>query len=110
MRIVTLILCFLAPVWTVFAQNPEPGRRQFENRCAGCHGGDANGGEHGPGILERIAAKSNQELVAFIRAGSPANGMPAFNLPGAELREIIAFLRTLAPEKRPEVRLKIQLT
>ena len=36
--------------------------------------------------------------------------MPAFNLPGAELREIIAFLRTLAPEQRPEVRLKIQLT
>src|SRR5438874_4686261 len=107
MRVSAILLLLFLPA---LAQGPEAGRRQFESRCAVCHGGDANGGEHGPGIVNRLAAKNNQELVAFIRAGAPAKGMPAFDLPGPELREIITFLRTLAPEQKPELRLKVQLT
>jgi alcohol dehydrogenase (cytochrome c) len=107
MRFSALLLLSFLPA---FAQDAEAGRRQFENRCAGCHGGDANGGEHGPGIVTRLATKNNQELAAFIRTGSPANGMPGINMPGGELRDVIAFLRTLAPEPQPEVRLKVQLT
>ena len=49
-----------------------PGRRQFESRCARCHGGDATGGESGPDIVTQIAARSEAELAAFIREGRPA--------------------------------------
>ena len=82
------------------AQIPDAGRREFDSRCARCHGADATGGESGPGILTQIAARSDAQLAAFIRQGSPAKGMPAFALADAEMNELVPFLRSLAPISR----------
>ena len=86
-----------AVLWAsaALAQAPEPGKRQFETVCASCHGGDGNGGEHGPAIVTRLALRRDDELAAFIHDGLPGAGMPGFPLPDPEMRSLIAFLRTL---------------
>ena len=79
------------------AQTAEAGHRQFDARCAGCHGGDALGGEHGPAIVGRLRELDEAQLVTILRQGLPNRGMPAFNLSDAELRDLLAFLGTLRP-------------
>ena len=115
----TLSLFFLAALGIAqfniaHAQNTDAGRLQFENRCARCHGGNAMGGESGPAIVTQIASRSDAQLTAFIREGSPAKGMPAFALPESEMKELVPYLRTLAPMSRNApatvVRRKVQTT
>jgi alcohol dehydrogenase (cytochrome c) len=89
-------LLFLLARWGA-AQVPEAGHRQFDARCAVCHGGDAMGGEHGPAIVGRLAALDNAQLATLIRQGLPNRGMPSFDLPDEELRDLVTFLGTLRP-------------
>ncbi len=89
-----LPVCAL-PVCGLYAQAPEAGRKSFEDRCSGCHGSDGNGGELGPPIARRIAARSDSEITKVITEGITSRGMPANKLPDAEMKEIIRFLRTL---------------
>jgi alcohol dehydrogenase (cytochrome c) len=86
-----------------FAQDADAGGRAFEGRCGGCHGGDGNGGEHGPSIAAGIAARDDQQLATVIRNGFPSGGMPGFSLPDGEVKELIAFLRTLRPPAGQEL-------
>lgn len=78
-----------------FGQAPDSGRKQFESHCAACHGGDGNGGELGPGIVERARNRSDQDLAALIRAGFPVAGMPAFKVTDAEMPLLVGYLRSL---------------
>ena len=93
-------LAFQAVLATAWAQAPD-GRGTFQVRCSGCHGTDGNGGEHAPTILPVLAAKSDEELTAIVRDGVPRKGMPAFKqLPEAEMRSLVTFMRTIAPRRR----------
>lgn len=87
----------LAPA--AFGQAPVtgPGKQTFDTRCARCHGPEGGGGELGPSIVRGIGSRSNQDLRAFITAGSPSRGMPAFPLATEEMTPLVTFLRTLAP-------------
>jgi mono/diheme cytochrome c family protein len=38
-----LISAFASAHWAVAADRPDPGRREFMNSCAACHGADAKG-------------------------------------------------------------------
>ena len=76
------------------------GRQLYETRCARCHGGDATGGESGPNIVQQIDARDDAALAAFLRTGKPATGMPAFDLPPAEMTSLVTHLRTLVPFSR----------
>jgi len=86
------------------------GRRDFENRCARCHGGDATGGESGPGIVTQIASRSDTELAAFLREGRPAKGMPAFPLANDEMTALVSYVRSLAPMSRNAPRTVVRRT
>src|SRR5271169_6268714 len=97
MRFCFTILLFSA---LAQAQPPDPGRRQYETRCARCHGGDATGGESGPNIVAQLDARNDQDLAAFLRTGRPANGMPAFDLAASDMNELVRYLRTLQPVSR----------
>src|SRR5580693_10804422 len=77
------------------AQAPDPGRIAFESRCARCHGGDGTGGESGPNIVSQIDSRNDADTIAFLRAGRPASGMPAFNLAAGEMNNLVRYLRTL---------------
>ncbi|HEY2845003.1 MAG TPA: c-type cytochrome, partial [Bryobacteraceae bacterium] len=110
-----LPVCFTFAVCAALAQNPDAGRATYDTRCARCHGGNATGGESGPDIVAQVAGRTDTELAAFLRQGRPANGMPAFDLPGAEMTGLVAFLRTLAspiPRNAPPalVRMTVQTT
>ncbi len=99
MPCLSLLFAILA-AGSAAAQNLDAGRRQFESRCARCHGADATGGESGPAIVTKIANSSEAELAAIIREGRPGKGMPAFALSGQEMKDLAPYLRSLAPMSR----------
>ncbi|HEY8551537.1 MAG TPA: PQQ-dependent dehydrogenase, methanol/ethanol family [Vicinamibacterales bacterium] len=79
------------------ASDPHDGRREYEARCASCHGLDGAGGGHGPSILDlrRPRATTREALRDLIRNGIPEAGMPGFPLPDAELDALAAYVAVL---------------
>jgi mono/diheme cytochrome c family protein len=75
----------------------QAGKKQFEARCAGCHGLDGAGGEHGPDIVDTQHPRSRSEeaLRDIIRNGIRDAGMPAFQLPDRDLHQLVAFVLSL---------------
>jgi putative heme-binding domain-containing protein len=74
------------------------GRKSYESHCSMCHGLDARGGEHAPGIANsrEVQGKSDKALFQIIRGGLPAAGMPSFpTLPENEVESVVKYLRTL---------------
>lgn len=90
---------FLLPA-PAAAQDRDPGRRAFETRCGRCHGGDGNGSEMGPPIVQRLRARDDRQLAALVREGIPLRGMPPSVIDEAELTALVRFLRTI--EREPE--------
>src|SRR5258708_19073144 len=91
----------LAAVWL---NGQEPGKRRFDTMCAGCHGAGGTGGERGPALVGREAARAHTvaELRDIIRNGIPAAGMPSFQLAAARLDELAAYVHGLhAPAAEP---------
>src|SRR5215470_8393498 len=95
----------LFPLVALFCQlaqsQDNPGRVIFETRCARCHGSDGNGGERGPAIRNRLAVRTNPQLVTLIRQGLPG-GMPPIAVSDAEMEPLTRFLRSLQPRQRRE--------
>src|SRR5438105_9633827 len=91
------LIAFVAVAGAAAAQDPA-GRSIFVSRCAGCHGTDGNGGELGPAITNRVPMRGDPDLIAVIRDGIPAAGMPSFAaLTASESADLVRFLRTLQP-------------
>ena len=103
MRVATAVLCTVLGSRAAAAQSPDPvsdaGRRGYDGACSRCHGGDGNGGEHAPGIVARLALRSDEGLAALVRDGLPAAGMPGFPISDGEMRALVAHLRTLRPAR-----------
>lgn len=75
------------------------GRKSYETHSAMCHGLDARGGEHAPGIVNSrdVQEKSDKALFGIIRGGIPAAGMPSFRtLPENEIEAMVKYLRSLS--------------
>lgn len=88
---------FLLGGLAAIAQAPDAGKRAYMARCTGCHGEDGSGGGHGPGILnvKTPRATSRAAIVALIKNGIPAAGMPAFSLPQPEIEGITDYVQIL---------------
>ena len=94
---------------TVFAQ--DAGRQEYMTRCAACHGADGNGGERAPGIVSRLAARSDSQLSELIRQGLPGAGMPGYDLAPESMAALIGYMRALRPARYvPPQTLKIETT
>jgi alcohol dehydrogenase (cytochrome c) len=102
MRAITLTLALVSILGIAHAQGA--GQGTYEQRCSRCHGSDATGGESGPNIVQKLAARDDTELQAFIRTGRPATGMPAFNLAPNEMDQLVLYLRILAPTSRAQTK------
>jgi cytochrome c oxidase cbb3-type subunit III len=79
-------------------QSLAQGRQLFENRCAGCHGVDARGGERGPDIAKDSKAQGHTDavLTQIIHDGIPSAGMPAFRtLDAVSIKSLIGYMRFL---------------
>jgi len=72
------------------------GANLYSARCITCHGaqGDAIGGVNLRSGKFRNAI-TDRDLAGFIRAGSPAAGMPPFALDDTDMAGIIAYLRNM---------------
>jgi PQQ-dependent dehydrogenase (methanol/ethanol family) len=84
------------------AQRADSGRQEFAARCAGCHGVDGAGGEHGPDIVDvpeqggsGIATLTPALLRQVVTHGIPGAGMPAFTLTPAQLDAVAAYVMAL---------------
>ena len=110
MRISIFVLGSLLAGWSLLAQDIDPGRRLFENRCATCHGADGNGGPMGPPITSRLASREARQLAALIREGLPARGMPPSQVADPEMAYLLRFLRTIQQRAlgRPVVHMTVQ--
>ena len=111
MRLSKFLLCLVTVC--VYAQSPDAGRKLFENRCSGCHGADGNGGELGPPIARRAAARTDVELAKVVTEGIATRGMPPNKLADGDMKDLIRFLRTLRGRgfgMMQPVRAKIQTT
>ena len=99
MRVAAFLCAALLAGQIAEAQAPAArGQQTFVSRCAGCHGTTGNGGELGPAIAARIPTRTDQDLTTLFREGLPTAGMPSFSaLTGAEVTDLIGFLRTLRP-------------
>src|ERR1700677_4736113 len=89
------------PCWVLLRAGvalAQDGRLDFARRCSVCHGADGHGTERGPNLAKsrRVRSRSLDELRAVIRDGIPAAGMPAFDLPPAELDVLTALVRSLS--------------
>src|SRR5260221_10436470 len=75
----------------------QEGRLVFGTRCSVCHGTDAHGTARGPSLAgnREVRARSIGELREVIHKGIPEAGMPAFDLPAAELDTLAAFVASL---------------
>src|SRR5712671_916065 len=96
-----LLAVFMLASRVAFAQAPGDdvarGTGLFQTRCADCHGIDAKG-VHGPDLTVIFAnGATDAGVLQTIRRGVPGTEMPASNAPDAELRAIVAYLRTLSP-------------
>lgn len=74
----------------------EAGRARFNVRCAGCHGQNGLGGERAPAIGHswRSRTETRDAISDLIRHGIPDAGMPGFNVPDAELAQLVAFVES----------------
>lgn len=73
----------------------ESGKKIYTGNCAFCHGGNANGGESGPSLLRSsivLHDENGEGIGAFIKVGRPEKGMPKFNLPEDQVKDLSAFL------------------
>jgi PQQ-dependent dehydrogenase (methanol/ethanol family) len=98
-----ILAIFLGPGF-LWAQNPPvtpsnltEAAKAFAQRCAGCHGADADGTDRGPALVgsRRVRNLSIQQLRDLIRNGIPESGMPAFDLPAQELDALAALVHAL---------------
>jgi alcohol dehydrogenase (cytochrome c) len=79
------------------AQQADAGRRQYQARCAGCHGDDGTGGGHGPSIVDvrRPRATTLEAVRGLILKGIPEGGMPAFPISEEEASAIASHVMVL---------------
>jgi len=93
-RAVALYLAIGCP--GVHAMEMLEGVQLFDQHCAACHGANGQGGQMGPTLLPRVASSDNAALVAFLRAGNPAKGMPPAPIQDAQMPALTSYLRFLA--------------
>src|SRR5271170_7399113 len=90
--------------------HPDPaaimaGKDLFAQKCESCHAYDGGGKtELGAGEFPRppmlhtvVPALSDGEIFYHIRNGIRNTAMPAWNMPDAEVWQLVAFLRNMAP-------------
>ena len=81
------------------------GASLFRANCSPCHGLGARGGGRGPDLTSGRWTHGSTDSAIFrtITQGVPGTEMPANGFEDSEIWAIIAYLRSLAPPKRPIV-------
>jgi len=80
-----------------FAQDAEEGRVLYHRACTACHGQDGTAGDRGPALAarRRYLRTTEKDLFDSIKHGIAGTLMPASPLPDADVRKIVAYIRSL---------------
>src|SRR5262245_6726694 len=98
---------FLAPLtaqtFQVDAKARTDGAVLFRQECVYCHGVGARGGMRGPDLTTGtwIHGGSDADLSTTIRDGVPGTAMPPNHLTEEEVRQVIAYLRSIQQPAAP---------
>ena len=89
-------LWLASPAASQDASAPPSVERLFAQRCAGCHGENAGGGERAPALANSRSLRNRTEaqIHDIIRDGT-SGGMPPFPLPENELQPLARWVRSL---------------
>lgn len=71
------------------------GTRLFNTHCIICHGVGAQGGEKAPSLVPRLSSTDDTALIAYLKTGDPAKGMPAAPIEVEQLPALIEYLRSV---------------
>jgi alcohol dehydrogenase (cytochrome c) len=95
---VTMLVLIVSGLLSAAPQaQPAPGAALFAETCAACHGADARG-DNGPNLTTLWASGATDDrVVETIRRGVPGSVMPPSRASDAEIRAIVAYLKSLAP-------------
>lgn len=76
----------------------EAGAKLFVGTCSVCHGIDGRGGARGPDLTQGLVVNrgTDDEVAQVIRKGVPGSSMAAFELPEAQVQQLVAFIRSLS--------------
>jgi cytochrome c oxidase cbb3-type subunit III len=76
----------------------EAGNKLFAGSCSVCHGIDGKGSARGPDLTQGMVVNrgTDDEVSQLIRRGVPGSSMAAFDLPEAQVRQLVAFIRSLS--------------
>ena len=103
-------ICIASATAAPLAQTAAPGRVQFERLCAVATA-PTRAAAMGPGIVSRLALRTDDELATLVRDGLPAKGMPGHALVDADMQALVAYARTLRPgARRAPARLSVTMT
>ena len=99
-KVFVAIVCFAIMISQAGGQDSQrgPGQQLFTSNCAGCHGLDGRGGEHGPNIATTMEVQrlEDREILQIVHNGIPAAGMPAFRaFDKGQLNAVVSYLRIL---------------
>jgi mono/diheme cytochrome c family protein len=75
----------------------ERGQKLLVDQCSFCHGANARGGSGGPDLTRSTLVQTDEggkQLGEFLAAGRPDKGMPKFDMPGAQVSDLAAFLHS----------------
>lgn len=78
-------------------ENAEAGLALYQQKCAGCHGQNAQGMGNVPALAKGATqAATPGQVFWFITRGDPSDGMPAWaSLPAKQRWQIVTFLKSL---------------
>jgi mono/diheme cytochrome c family protein len=104
LHVTAMVLAFgivVQPVWPQDVHpSPTPSAQApllFTRTCTLCHGADAQGTDRAPTLLNsaRLRSMTDSEIADVIRKGK--DKMPAFPFPGAQIDELLRYIRFLSP-------------
>ncbi len=79
-----------------YAQDIGEGVDIFNATCAHCHGGNGQGGQLAPSLLQRVARDDDAALSEFLHVGNPLKGMPPAPIEDNQYPALLSYLRFLA--------------
>jgi cytochrome c oxidase cbb3-type subunit 3 len=76
----------------------QAGSKLFVGSCSVCHGIDGRGSARGPDLTQGLAVTrgNDDEVFQVIRKGVPGSSMAGFDLPDTQVRQLVAFIRSLS--------------